>query len=163
MSARGGTQLNPLQRCFEAVGKVCSIDKATGTEAECEDCAAKAVIAAAAKNCTTTDVAAVPSAFCGNLPQPVRARGWAARRRNSSTTCTYLVAVNTDEEKPAQFSLSVDPKPPLKATAARLFEAGYSLSFANNTFLDWIGPGDVNIYSVGDGCHKLQGSATMGD
>lgn len=97
------------------------------------------------------------------VPQ-VRARGWAAPAANATAACTYVVAVNTDEERPAQFVITLDPPPPASArAAARLFEAGYEVVIgAAGGFTDWIGPGSVNVYGIGSGCKKLPGAPSSG-
>ena len=141
----------PPTPCGVALEVACADNKATGTEAECEDCVSKAP---AAKNCT----AAERLAFCGAIPQPVRARGWAVPRSNATTACTYIVAVNTDEERHAQFVLQLDPPPAAGAKATRLFEAGYSVEVVGGNVADSIAPGSTNIYGIGAGCHRIKGA-----
>eukprot|EP01050_Picozoa_sp_SAG11_P026870 SAG11_NODE_6593_length_1282_cov_1.201183_1_plen_281_part_00 len=141
---------SPPSPCAAQLAKACATDKMTGTEAECEDC----VVKAASANCTAAELA-----FCGDEAQPVRARAWAVPKTNVTSTCTYVVAVNTDEEKLAQFVLLLEPPPPADARANRLFEAGYEVAAgAGGGFSDWIAPGSVNVYGVGTGCKRLPGA-----
>eukprot|EP01051_Picozoa_sp_SAG22_P003167 SAG22_NODE_151_length_17414_cov_7.812128_14_plen_222_part_00 len=146
------------RQCAASLTKACADDKATGTEAECEDCVTKAVTAGLLTNCT----AAEQLAFCGAVTQPVRARAWAlpAAANATESACTYLVVVNVDEERPAQCVLALDPPPPAGSRAARLFEAGYEvvISEAGALAAELIAPGSVNVYGIGGGCKRLPGA-----
>ena len=81
--------------------------------------------------------------------------GWRISKENG-----FLVMVNTDEDTPSPFQVLLTSAPPLvgnDSVATRLFDASYTKTLApvangsqaGFVLEDWIGPGEVNIYTLG--------------
>ena len=93
----------------------------------------------------------------------LRARAWTNATEGNATSaeaCGFLVLVNTDEDAPSPFQVLLTSAPPLvgnDSVATRLFDASYTKplapvpngSQAGFVLEDWIGPGEVNIYTLG--------------
>eukprot|EP01052_Picozoa_sp_SAG31_P022007 SAG31_NODE_1730_length_7424_cov_28.201911_7_plen_273_part_00 len=76
--------------------------------------------------------------------------GLIGRVYQQSPACSHLVVANIDTSHATKFTASFSAPMPQKATI--LFTADYTIDLEASGFTDFIGPGQTNVYQVGNNC-----------
>ena len=76
--------------------------------------------------------------------------GLLGRVYQQSASCLHLVLANTDTSRATRFTAAFSQ--PVPATATILFTADYTVQLESSNLVDWVGPGQTNVYRIGGNC-----------
>ena len=76
--------------------------------------------------------------------------GLLGRVYQQSASCLHLVVINTDTSRATRFTAAFSQ--PVPATATILFTADYTVQLESSNLVDWVGPGQTNVYRIGGNC-----------